>query len=188
MIVLPKNKKKLSRMQMIAGVAVVAIIIATLALSFNPNVLQNQISSASQYNCGTLQINIQYMKEAIAYYRNGISKPSGTNYKYEIIDMSTTNYANSFQDLSGYRLKLVANDGTVIAPTQFGSIEKITYGDNTAVDFNCTELALASISRFGLNASQSARGCKIFLMLSNLTPASLQVYNVTGLQCTVYLG
>lgn len=157
MISLPRerHKKKENRMKLWLGIAAAVIIIVIAISSFGGQNILNTVSNPSQtstsYNCGELQVDINSMQEAVAYYRYGIVKPAGTNYKFEIIDMKVTNNANAFADLSGYRLKLVASDGSLYAPTQFNSIEKITLADNSVINDNCSELALASISRFGLN-------------------------------------
>jgi hypothetical protein len=184
-----RRKQKKNRRTLLIGIILTVVIITVLVLSLNQNNFLNIFSNATQnYNCDELQIDINSMKEAAAYYRYGIQKPAGANYKFEILGMKITNNAPAYEDLSGFRLKLIANDGSVFTSTQFNSIEKITLADNTEENFTCSELPLASISHFGLNSTQSAEGCKIFLMLSNLTPSSLQVYNFTGLKCTLSLG
>jgi hypothetical protein len=175
---------------MMVGIILVAVAIAVGIFSFGAKNFPSLITSPNPpqlYNCGELQIDVNSMKEATAYYRFGIPKPSGTDHKFEILDMKVTNNANAFEDLSGFRLKLVADNGNSYAPTQFNSIEKITLIDSSVIDYSCSELGLASISQFGLNSTQSAEGCKIFLVLTSLTPASLEVYNVTGLKCAVPL-
>jgi hypothetical protein len=186
-----KQKKENRRIDILLGIILAVVVIAVLTLSLNPNNLLNLFPIVHQkynYNCGELQIDINSMKEAAAYYRYGIQKPAGANYKFEILGMKVTNNAPAYEDLSGFRLKLIANDGSVFTSTQFSSIEKITLADNTEENYSCSELPIASISQFGLNSTQSAEGCKIFLMLNNLTPSSLQVYNSTGLKCTLSLG
>lgn len=186
-----KKQKKDIRIMLLAVTVLAVAIVAAAIFSFRQNNFLNTTSSPPQnynYNCGELQVDINSMKEAASYYRYGIQKPAGANFKFEIIDMKVTNNANIFEDLSGFRMKLVASDGSSYAPTQFNSIEKITLADNSVIDYSCSELALASVSRFGLNALQSTGGCKIFLMLSNLLPASLQIYDTSGLKCTISLG
>lgn len=186
-----RKQKKNRRIDILLGIILTIVIITVLILSLNPNNLLNLFPIAHQnynYNCGELQIDVNSMMEATAYYRYGIQKPAGANYKFEILGMKITNNAPAFEDLSGFRLKLVANEGSVYTSTPFNSIEKITLADNTEENYTCNELPIASISQFGLNSTQSAEGCKIFLMLSSLTPASLQIYNFTGLKCTLPLG
>lgn len=173
------------------GIIAVIVVIAIGVFSFGQKNIQDIISNAgnpsNQNNCGELQIDIGSMKEAVAYYRFGLPKPSGTGYKFEVLGMKVTNNAKAFEDLSGFRMKLVTDNGNSYVPTQFNSIEKITLTDNSVVDYSCNELGLASISQFGLDSMQYAEGCKIFLVLNDRTPDSLQLYNVTGLKCTIPL-
>jgi len=137
-------------------------------------------------NCEDLQISINSIKEAIAYYRFDILIPAPSDYKFEIINLTVTNKGNATKDFSGHRLELLADGATHMA-FSFSEIEKITLLDNSTTDYNCRESRFASIYRLELNAGESSTGCKIFRMLKDSEPVSISVYDLEGLKCTIQL-
>ena len=184
-----QNKLKQRRIGLVVAVVLILALGILSYLSPQLQVITNtQSSTTSVYqpaNCGDLQISVNSVREAAAYYRFGIQKPATSNYKFVILSLTVTNKGNAAKDFSGFRLNLETNDNTTYSPTQFNSIEKITLQDNSIINYNCDELALASISRLVLGAGESATGCKIYLTLNNLNPVSLLLYDTSGLKCTV---
>lgn len=147
--------------------------------NFTPNVSQ-------QWNCGDMRIDLNSIKEALYYYRFGIQRSATENYKFETLNLTVTNKANVTKDFSGHRMELIADSKTSI-PVIFNEMERITLIDNSTIDYTCRELALASVSRFELNAGESSTGCKIFRVLKDSSPTSLSVYSSTDLICTIQL-
>lgn len=186
------TKRKVYDKKIILSLVVGLIVIAVVAIYFtqnrsltqNPNYNPN----ANLRSCDNLQIVVNSMREASAYYRYGYIKVAPTSYKFEILDLTVTNTGSYQGDFSGYRLALNASDGSSAIPVQFFSFEKMVLLDNSTFDFSCNETNLASSSRFVLNSGQSSNGCKIFSILSGSSPSFLSVYNVSGLKCIISLG
>lgn len=186
-----KNKSKIKNQQKIVFLAIAAIaaIAGVFLLFYSPSYTTSNQSSLPTMpaSCGNLQVSVNSVQEATAYYRYGIAKPASNNYKFEIFDLTATNIGSSTKDFSGFKLNLQTSDGTSYLPTEFSSIEKITLLDNTTVNNSCSELALASASRLVLNSGQSASGCKIYQILSSQKPALFWLYDTSGLRCEIQI-
>ena len=140
----------------------------------------------SQWNCGDMQIDLNSVKEAVSYTRFGIIRPASSDSKFEILKLTITNKGTTVKDFSGYRLQIIA-DSSSYSPVSFSSIEKITLLDGSTIDYSCSEAKIASISRLTLQPGGSETGCKIFQVLKTLRPASLNLYDLSGLKCSIEL-
>ena len=188
--------KRVSKLPILI-ITVIGVIAIVYALS-RPEVIQNLNVPGSpgptglpgpvvsNWNCGDLQIDINSMKEASSYTKFGIDKPAPSDYKYEVLSFTVTNKGSVTKDFSGYRLDLVA-DSTKFIPVTFSNIEKISLVGGSSIDYACNESKIASVYRLVLDPGESETGCKIFQVLEDLVPASMNLYNLTVSQCSVKL-
>jgi len=188
-----KAKPKVKPNTIILVLLAVIVLVAVIYFLFEKGIIPSSIipsdgvtPTVTQWNCEDMQIDVNSIKEAINYYRFGIARPATENFKFEILNLTVTNKANVTKDFSGHRMELLADNVSYI-PVTFNEIEKITLIDNSVLDYPCRELALASISRFELNAGESSTGCKIFTILEDLSPTLLSIYNTTGLKCSIQI-
>jgi hypothetical protein len=187
-----KEKKYKKNLITFYTVSLIATVIALILLFVPPFKESPSTSTASQttsalygrWNCGDLQINVNSVEEAIGYYKYGVKKPAIENFKFEIMDITVINKATVTKDISGYRILLLAGNSSYI-PIAISQIEKIALLDNSVVDYSCDELKMSSISRIELEAGKSSRGCKAFQIPINSRPASISVYDVESLKCTI---
>jgi len=190
---LKRKLKKKTNVSVIFILIILAIVIIIIFISPVKMIIPNATTpetgpSVKRWNCGDIQIDVNSVKEAISYTRFGVLRPAPPDSKFEVFSLTVTNKGTGTKDLSGYRLGLLA-DGTSYSPVLFSSIEKITLLDGSSIiyDSPCRESKLASISRLVLGAGESETGCKIFQILRDLKPKSLNFYDLSGLKCSVGL-
>lgn len=135
--------------------------------------------------CGNLGIGIDFEKEAASFYTRGYLRPAPEGLKLLFYEMTATNKGQESREFAGYRINLLDQNGNRYNIQPMGNIEKITLTNGVTEDFACDELAIASASRVTLYPGESATGCKMFQIPYSAMPASIQVYELENLKCSI---
>jgi hypothetical protein len=142
-------------------------------------------SESAQPNCGDLLIGIISRSQASEYLTGKGFWNVANEGRFEILQILVTNKAQSAEDFSGYRMELVSGTEKSSTKNVFGEIERIRALDGTETDFACQELIFASVSRLTLGYGETSGGCKIFQVATGSRSSSLNVYDVSGLKCSL---
>lgn len=197
MVALAKRRKRVRKEKFDQRVVIILAILAIISILYlgskGTETTQGKILPPATVpiivtqtaTCGNLEIGIDFEKEAKAFYTRGYLRPALEGLKLLFYELTATNKGQESREFAGYRINLLDQNRNRYNIQPMGNIEKITLTNGVIEDFTCDELALASASRITLAPGESTAGCKMFQIPDSAKPASLEVYELENLKCSI---